>query len=279
MSKDVGSLVRKSVRAIELDGISIDEFCELSYELCEISHGSCNGKVIVSLLAASGTALHMIGNRLMPFCSEDKPAIVVPARFADTTMQFSGHFDRCRAGDELTVYVPAFDSACSVPDVLVKQGVWLRNYDGRFVHALLYKSFTDFENLRNTNEFSLRTSVLVPVIRVDDNPKNTVTLLRVQAGSLIGVKNPVVRLRCQKGANFSVLHDGLPNDGSLECLRSSMTKFRPTFDALRSFFSPANNSISLSVAKELVELLVSTQTANPSHTRSLLMHSASNGAG
>lgn len=245
------------IAQIARDGIGTLDLIRESRNVYRSSGDSEWSKKVVADLYARGVKLTMVGDRLMPFALHDRPAVVVPPMFIDPTMQFACHLEAEQSG---LVYIPSLDSDPVLPEVFVKQGIWLRNFNGRFSFVLAQRSFgTPF-----CLDCSPRVGMLVPVVRLPtfSEPNSTcVTLLPMTFGELSSLRGPF--------AEYAVASSG-PRSCSLQTvngehyarqtIRNVAQGFKQTHAAMRSLFDSAHNPIGRKDALELIRLLIATES-------------------
>lgn len=252
------------------NGIELFELVRISDQLKSLTDGSCDGRSIINSLAALDIQLHLVGQRLMPFATGEHPSIIIPALFSDTTMQFHSYLEHVRRDTNISVYFPTLDSESGTTEMLVKQGVWLKNYNANFSYALLQKLRANKQALIDAGEFSGRTTIWIPVVRLDTEGPRKMTLLHCRASTLRDLDSPFARLYAKTTSNFTVIEPVAVSPEKLVELRELVQAAAVWYGAILEFFDPANNPINAELARTVRELLIAAQTAVPAQVRAML---------
>lgn len=264
-------ILAQAIPHVQKHGIELFELARISDQLKMLTNNIVDGRAIINAVSVYDVALHLIGNRLMPYAHGEHPSIIVPANFSDTTMQFHSHVERVRGGDRLQVYFPTLDSESGITEMLVKQGVWLKNYNANYLYALLQKFRATKQMLIDSGEFSGRTTLWIPMVRMDNADGNLkMTLLHSRASILRDLESPFVRLAAKSSSSHEFIEPGVCNVQTLTECREAVANAMPWYGATLDFFDPANNPISAEKARTVRELLIAAETASPHQIRTML---------
>jgi hypothetical protein len=268
--KTPAQIIQEVLPVMQREGIDLFELARISERLKELTGSTCDGRTIINTLAMFDVAFHLIGDKLLPYPMGEKPTIVVPPVFADTTMQFHSHLLKVRREESMRLYFPTLDMESGLDSVLVKQGVWLKNYNDNFLYALLQKFAISHRELLEHGDVSGRTTLWMPVVRLDSDSIPTLSLLHCRGSLLDDLTIPFANVWVRSGSTIQFSGDGVTNETELSECRSAVRNGLPWFEALRSFFDPANNPIPHERAKTLRELLIASNTANPGSIRAVM---------
>lgn len=264
-------ILKQVVPLVMRHGIELFELARISEQLKSLTAGTCDGRAIINSIAALDVQLNLIGSRLMPFAYGELPSIIIPAQFSDTTMQFHSYLDPVRRDTRPSYYFPTLDSESGITEMLVKQGVWLKNYNGNYTYALLQKKHVDLKQLDADGDLSGRTTMWIPVVRLDHEGPKKMTLLNCRASTLNEMEGPFSKLFARTTSSLSLIGPVLPvTDEMLGEVRKAVTEALPWYGAVLEFFNSANNSIPAEQAKTVRDLLVATANTNPSNVRYML---------
>lgn len=264
-------ILKQAVPLIMRHGIELFELARISDQLKELTAGTCDGRAIINSIAALDVQLNLIGSRLMPFAFGELPSIIIPAQFSDTTMQFHSYLDPVRRESRPSFYFPTLDAESGITEMLVKQGVWLKNYNGNYTYALLQKRHVDLQTLLADGDLSGRTTMWIPVVRLDHDGPKKMTLLNCRASTLDDLESPFAKLFARTTSNLSVIGTVEPvTNELLGEVRDAVRDAMPWYGAVLEFFDSANNSVPAEQAKTVRDLLIATATANPSNVRYML---------
>lgn len=264
-------ILSQAIPHIQRHGIELFELVRISDQLKALTQNGIDGRAIINMLAAYDVSLHLIGNRFMPFATGEQPSIIVPANFSDTTMQFHSHVERVRGGDRFCVYFPTLDSESGITEMLVKQGVWLKNYNANYLYALLQKFRATKQMLIESGDFSGRTTLWIPMVRIDfmEGPFK-MSLLHSRASLLRDLESPFARLAAKSNSSHEFVEPVSCTAERLAHCREAVRQASPWYGATLDFFDPANNPINPDQAKTVRELLIAAETAVPHQVRTLL---------
>lgn len=255
---------------VQKHGIEVFELARISDQLKMLTEGACDGRAVINCLAAYDIRLYLVGKRLMPFAFGEQPSIIIPSLFSDTTMQFHSYLEPVRRESRPSFYFPTLDAESGTHEMLVKQGVWLKNYNGNYTYALLQKFRADKQMLVDAGDFSGRTTIWLPVVRLDTEGPRKMTLLHCRASTLKDLESPFSCLYSKTSSSFSVLEPVAMSQETLGELREVVTEASVWYSAILEFFDPANNPIDAEVSRTVRELLIASETAKPEIVRAML---------
>lgn len=268
--KTPAQIITEVLPVLQTEGMDLFELARISEHLKSLSAGTCDARTIINTLAMFDVALHLIGNKLMPYKLEDKPTIIVPPVFADTTMQFHSHTLKVHRDETLRLYFPTLDMESGLDSILVKQGVWLKNYNDNYLYALLQKFAVPHIGLFAQGDVSGRTTLWVPVVKLAEGLQPTLTLLHCRGSLLEELAEPFAKVWVRSGSTMQHIGTAVPTETELAEGRQAVRTGMPWFNALADFFKPEHNPIPHDRAKTLRELLIASNTANPGSIRAVM---------
>lgn len=268
--KTPAQIITEVLPILQHEGMDLFELARISEHLKSLTGSTCDARTIINTLAMFDVVFHLVGSKLLPYPIDATPTIVVPPIFADTTMQFHSHLLKVYREENLRLYFPTLDMESGLDSALVKQGVWLKNYNGNYLYALLQKFAISHAELLAHGDVTGRTTLWMPVVKLEDGKLPTLSLLHCRGSLLEDLEQPFARVYVRSGSTIQFEGNAIPTETELGQCREAVRNGLPWFNALREFFDPANNPIEHDRAKTLRELLIASNTANPGSIRAVM---------